>query len=73
MAQYIKIVSALVLGFLLTALAEGFKCRLTAQSIDILLNHPPFCSHVSPGSTLTPVKVLFSHKRSRVSKSVIHN
>lgn len=55
-----KKISAHVLGFLLTAQAEGFRCRLTALSIDILLNHPPFCRPVSPGSTLTPVQVLLS-------------
>ncbi len=66
-------VYAYVLGLPLTALTEGSKCRLTAPSIDILLNHPPFCSPVSPGSTLTPVQVLSSAKRSRVSKPVIHN
>lgn len=53
-------------------LLKGFQCRLTAPSIDILLNHPPFCSPVSPRLTLSPMQVLYSAKRSKISKPVIH-
>lgn len=73
MGENKRTASAHALGFSLAALAEGFKCRSTAPIIDILLNHPAPCSPVSPGSTLTPVQVFHSAKRSRVSKAVIHN